>query len=81
MSIISYPFANRMEHALAQIPWDLVVIDEAHKLRNAHRSSNKIGNSLKRSLIGKKKLLLTATPLQNTLMELYGLSTIIDEHL
>ena len=81
ISIISYPFANRMEHALAQIPWDLVVIDEAHKLRNAHRLSNKIGNSLKRSLIGKKKLLLTATPLQNTLMELYGLSTIIDEHL
>lgn len=81
ISIISYPFANRMEYALAQIPWDLVVIDEAHKLRNAHRSSNKIGNSLKRSLIGKKKLLLTATPLQNTLMELYGLSTIIDEHL
>jgi len=81
ISIISYPFANRMEHALAQISWDLVVIDEAHKLRNAHRSSNKIGNSLKRSLMGKKKLLLTATPLQNTLMELYGLSTIIDEHL
>ena len=50
-----------------KIPWDLVVIDEAHKLRNAHRSSNKIGNSLKRSLIGKKKLLLTATPLQNHL--------------
>ena len=54
ISIISYPFANRMEHALAQIPWDLVVIDEAHKLRNAHRSSNKIGNSLKRSLVGNK---------------------------
>ncbi|MFP6818703.1 DEAD/DEAH box helicase, partial [Acinetobacter sp.] len=81
ISIISYPFANRMEYALAQTPWDLVVIDEAHKLRNAHRLSNKIGNSLKRSLGGKKKLLLTATPLQNTLMELYGLSTIIDEHL
>lgn len=81
ISIISFPFANRMEHALAQISWDLVVIDEAHKLRNAHRPSNKIGSSLKRSLVGKKKLLLTATPLQNTLMELYGLSTIIDEHL
>ncbi|MFH3574732.1 SNF2-related protein, partial [Acinetobacter baumannii] len=66
---------------MAQIPWDLVVIDEAHKLRNAHRSSNKIGNSLKRSLIGNKKLLLTATPLQNTLIELFGLITIIDEHL
>ena len=79
--IISYSFAQRMEYALGQIHWDLVIIDEAHKLRNAHRSSNKIGNSLKKSLAGCKKLLLTATPLQNSLLELYGLSTIIDEHL
>lgn len=81
ISIISYPFAARMEYALGQIPWDLVIIDEAHRLRNAYRSSNKVGNSLKRSLIGRKKLLLTATPLQNSLMELYGISTVIDEHL
>lgn len=81
ISIISYNFAARMEHALGLIPWDLVVIDEAHKLRNAHRPSNKIGNSLRKSLAGSKKLLLTATPLQNSLMELYGLSTVIDEHL
>ncbi|MDK1670708.1 SNF2-related protein [Moraxella osloensis] len=81
ISIISYNFAMRMEYELGNIPWDLVVIDEAHRLRNAHRTSNKIGNSLKKSLIGRKKLLLTATPLQNSLMELYGLSTVIDEHL
>lgn len=29
----------------------------------------------------RRKLLLTATPLQNSLIELYGLSTLIDEHL
>lgn len=81
ISIISYAFANKMESNLGRIAWDLVVIDEAHKLRNAHRSSNKIGNSLKTSLAGSKKILLTATPLQNSLMELFGLSTIIDEHL
>ena len=53
----------------------------AHKLRNAHRESNKIGQALKRALHGRKKLLLTATPLQNSLMELYGMSTLIDEHI
>ena len=81
ITVISYSFAARMEHELAKIPWDMVVIDEAHRLRNAHRPSNKIGNSLKKSLPARNKLLLTATPFQNSLMELYGLSTIIDEHL
>lgn len=79
--IMSYPFAARLEAELRAIAWDAVVIDEAHKLRNAHRSSNRTGQALRRALAGRKKLLLTATPLQNSLMELYGLSTLIDEHL
>lgn len=81
ISIISYNFAVTMEKELRAIPWDLVVIDEAHKLRNAHRDSHQTGQSIKKSLAGSRKLLLTATPLQNSLIELYGLSTIIDEHL
>ncbi|MCB5188651.1 DEAD/DEAH box helicase family protein [Methylobacillus caricis] len=79
--IMSYQFAARLEAELRAVPWDVVVIDEAHKLRNAHRASNRTGQALKRALAGRKKLLLTATPLQNSLMELYGLSTLIDEHL
>ncbi len=79
--IMSYQFAARLEAELRAITWDVVVIDEAHKLRNAHRPSNRIGQALRRALGGRKKLLLTATPLQNSLMELYGLSTLIDEHL
>lgn len=78
--IMSYHYAARLEDKLVAEIWDLVVIDEAHKLRNAHRDSNKIGQALKRALDGRKKLLLTATPLQNSLMELYGMSTLIDEH-
>lgn len=79
--IMSYQFAAKLEDELRAVPWDVVVIDEAHKLRNAHRASNRTGQALKRALQGRKKLLLTATPLQNSLMELYGLSTLIDEHL
>jgi len=79
--IMSYQFATKLEAELRAVPWDVVVIDEAHKLRNAHRASNRTGQALKRALAGRKKLLLTATPLQNSLMELYGLSTLIDEHL
>lgn len=79
--ILSYHFASRMEDELRAVPWHLVVFDEAHKLRNAHQKSNRMGQALRRALDGRKKLLLTATPLQNSLMELYGLSTLIDEHI
>jgi len=79
--IMSYHYAAKLEDKLVGEAWDTVVIDEAHKLRNAHRESNKMGQALKRALNGRKKLLLTATPLQNSLIELYGMSTLIDEHL
>ncbi|MFK5949642.1 MAG: SNF2-related protein [Methylococcales bacterium] len=81
ISIMSYHFAVRMEEQLLVEPWNIVVMDEAHKLRNAHRKSNKMGQALKQTLNGRNKLLLTATPIQNSLMELYGLSTIIDDTL
>lgn len=76
--IVSYQFAMNLERELAATPWDLAVIDEAHKLRNCHRPSNRVGQSVLRSLATVKKVLLSATPLQNSLMELYGLSRIID---
>lgn len=81
ISVMSYHFAAKMESRLHTIPWDLVVIDEAHKLRNAHRESHRTGQAIKRAFAGSRKLLLTATPLQNSLLELYGLSTVIDDQL
>jgi adenine-specific DNA-methyltransferase len=51
--------------------WDLVVIDEAHRLRNVYKPSNIIANTLKGALNDDPKLLLTATPLQNS-PHLYG---------
>lgn len=79
--IMSYPFASRVRDDLKSIAWDLVVIDEAHKLRNAYRPGNKVGQGIRWATADCRKLLLTATPLQNSLLELYGLSTLIDEHL
>ena len=81
ITIVSFHFPIKLEEQFLTIPWDLVVIDEAHKLRNAHRISNKMGQAIKRIFDGRYKLLLTATPLQNSLMEIYGLSTLIDEHI
>ena len=78
--ICSYQFAKGKADVLHRIAWDLVVIDEAHRLRNVYKPSNIIANVLKAALQDHPKLLLTATPLQNSLLELYGLVSFIDEH-
>ncbi|WP_305155191.1 SNF2-related protein [uncultured Alistipes sp.] len=78
--ICSYQFARTKAPYLKQTPWDLVVIDEAHRLRNVYKPANKISNTIKNALADRKKILLTATPLQNSILELYGLTTIIDDY-
>lgn len=77
--ICSYQFARNKATDVANTLWDLVVIDEAHRLRNVYKSSNVISNTLKQALRNRHKLLLTATPLQNSLLELFGLVSFIDE--
>jgi superfamily II DNA/RNA helicase len=78
--ILSYEFAARVADQIRQIAWDLVVFDEAHKLRNVYRATETARAAvLRRALAGRQKLLLTATPLQNNLMELYGLVSVIDD--
>ena len=79
--ICSMHFASSRGTEVKPIQWDLVVIDEAHKLRNAYRQSNKMGQNIRWALNDRRKVLVTATPLQNSLLELYGLSYIIDEYL
>lgn len=78
--ICSYQFARSKATDVNATPWDLVVIDEAHRLRNVYKPSNVIANTLKQALAQKHKLLLTATPLQNSLLELFGLVSFIDEY-
>jgi SNF2 family DNA or RNA helicase len=50
ISIMSLNFAARITNKLRAIPWDLAVIDEAHKLRNAHRESHQTGQAIKKGL-------------------------------
>ncbi|TET32859.1 MAG: DEAD/DEAH box helicase [Planctomycetota bacterium] len=86
--ICSYHFASAKTAEIERVLWDLVVIDEAHRLRNIYRSRNRTDPLAKKSMAHKiadaigqaPKLLLTATPLQNSLMELYGLVSVIDAH-
>lgn len=79
--ICSYHFAANKAQDLARVPWDLVVLDEAHRLRNVFQKSSKIARRIVDAIGSSPKILLTATPLQNSLMELYGLASVIDGHL
>jgi ERCC4-related helicase len=76
--ICSYEFALRHETSLMR-NWDLVICDEAHRLRNFYTGRNKGSDAISHIVRGASKtLLLTATPLQNRLEELYGLVSVFD---
>jgi len=79
--ITSLNYASRCAEEIRAVAWDLVVIDEAHKLRNAYRQSNRMGQRIRWAIEDRRKVLLTATPLQNSLLELYGLTTLIDDRI
>jgi ERCC4-related helicase len=77
--LVSYEFAARRSDEIKRIPWDLVIFDEAHRLRNVYKKAGSArAKNLKDALAERFKILLTATPLQNSLMELYGLVSIVD---
>ena len=67
--------ARRREHAalLATLAYDVVVVDEAHHLRDASSASYRLVNALQKRFL----LLLSATPVQNSLLELYNLLTLL----
>lgn len=78
IQICSYHFARNKAEYLQLVSWDLIVIDEAHFLRNVYRTGNKIAKEIQQAISPYKKVLLTATPLQNKIEELYGLVSFID---
>ena len=53
--------------------WDLVIVDEAHHLKNRRTQNWKLVNLIKKRFI----LMLTATPVQNNLVELFNLLTLL----
>ena len=73
--IASIAVARRKDQAamLARLDYDVVVVDEAHHLRDQASASYRLVNSLRKRFL----LLLSATPVQNSLLELYNLLTLL----
>ncbi|MBF0353093.1 MAG: DEAD/DEAH box helicase family protein [SAR324 cluster bacterium] len=73
--IASIASARRAEHfnILTQMEFDLVIVDEAHHLKNRNTQNWKLVDALQKRFL----LLLSATPVQNSLVELYNLLTLL----
>jgi adenine-specific DNA-methyltransferase len=79
--ICSFHFASAHEADILAVPWNLIVIDEAHRMRNVWKNDRGMAAHVRTAVQSHPLVLLTATPLQNSLLELYGLTTFIDEHI
>lgn len=77
--VLSHQKAARSADVLTDIPWDMCVLDEAHLLANAGLSDHVQANAIRDALTGRPKLLLTATPMQNSLLDLYHLVRFVDD--
>jgi superfamily II DNA or RNA helicase len=75
LRVTTYHYVNHHFDKFARTPWDLVVVDEAHKLKNPEGALHESTKKLPKRFI----CLLTATPIQNYLTELWAISTLIDE--
>jgi SNF2 family DNA or RNA helicase len=73
--IVSLDRAKLSQHSNAILArdYDLLIVDEAHKLKNRSTLAWKFVNQIRKRYV----LMLTATPVQNDLMELYSLITIL----
>lgn len=81
--IASYHFIYTHLGLIKKQPWNIAVIDEAHRFRRVFkgRDSSKMAYDIREIIKDKPKILLTATPLQNNLEELYGIASFIDDKL
>lgn len=75
--LTSYDYSSKLMKRFPEVKWDFLIIDEAHNLRNVFHGTKRAKKLYELSQ-GIPKILLTATPLQNSLTDLHGLVSFID---
>ena len=78
--LTSYDYSSKLMKRFPEVKWDFIIIDEAHNLRNVFHGTKRAKNLYELSK-GIPKILLTATPLQNSLTDLHGLVSFIDQRI
>lgn len=78
--LTSYDYSSKLMKSFSEVKWDFLIIDEAHNLRNVFHGTKRAENLYEMSK-GIPKILLTATPIQNSLTDLHGLISFIDSRI
>jgi chromodomain-helicase-DNA-binding protein 4 len=73
--ITTYELVNKETSQLRKFDWELLIVDEGHRLKN---SESKLFVALTRQWKARHRLLLTGTPLQNNLSELFNLLVFVE---
>ena len=71
--ITSYEMCLREKSVLQRYAWEYIIIDEAHRIKNV----DSLLSQIVRSFTSRGRLLITGTPLQNNLQELWALLNFI----
>lgn len=77
--LTTYDFAAEKAEFIEQVRWDITVFEEAHRLRRIYTGENKSAKAIREAAKDSFKLLLTATPMQNSILDIYGLINFIDD--
>ena len=77
--LTTFDFAAQNSEEVGKIFWDLTVFEEASLLASVHKEDNKQARILKKIAEGSFKVLLTGTPIEKNILDLYGLMYFIDE--
>ena len=77
--LTTFDYASQMSEQVSKIIWDLTVFEEASLLASVHKEENKQARILKKIAEGSFKVLLTGTPIEKNILDLYGLMYFIDE--
>ena len=79
--LCTYKFAFEKEREFKKTDWDLVVLDEAHRLNYIYDLTDEMGESLIRSLSTRRKLIITSVPFQSTLLRMFKLGEFMDPYM
>ena len=74
MLVLNYTQLRILSEHLAQIEWDAVIFDEGQYLKNSNSQTAQSARALKAA----NKILLTGTPIENKLLDLWSLMQLCD---